>query len=155
VSLHLEVNLHAIPLLTAFASPLTYYIKGQLGTVLHGLPVICDGEDMARFNPPPGQTCDAYAGQWAAQTGGYLTNPTATSMCGYCQYSNGDQYLQTLDSPYNFRWQSFGIFLGFTIFNAGMAFVLYWYFRVRGYGLGVDWVIFKVTGLFKKRQSHK
>jgi ATP-binding cassette, subfamily G (WHITE), member 2, SNQ2 len=84
--------------------------------------------------------------------GGYLTNPTATSLCGYCQISNGDEYLATLDAPYNFRWQSFGIFLGFTIFNASMTVFLCWFFfHVREYGVGVGWLMSKITGLFKKR----
>jgi ATP-binding cassette, subfamily G (WHITE), member 2, SNQ2 len=137
--------------LIPIASPLTYYVKGQLATVLHGLPVVCNVIDTTVFNPLPGQTCEAYAGEWVSQVGGYLTNPTATSLCGYCQFSNGDDYLATLDAPYNFRWQSFGIFLGFTIFNASMTFFLYWYFRVRGYELGVGWLVSKITDLFKKR----
>lgn len=131
-----------------YVNPITYYVKGQLGSVLHGEPVICGDSDTAFFNPPPNETCQSYAGAWVTQSGGYLTTPDATSNCGYCQYSNGDQYLATLNIDYNFRWQSFGIFLGFVIFNAVMSYGCYWYFRIRGYGLGLGYVTGKASAMY-------
>lgn len=59
----------------------TDYVGGFLGATLHGLPVECKPVDLAIFNPPAGQTCLAYAGEWVASTGGYLTNPNATADC--------------------------------------------------------------------------
>lgn len=131
-----------------WVNPLTHYVRGQLGTILHATPVICSGADLYRFNPPPGQTCDAYAGAWASTSGGYLDNPTDTTNCGFCQYQTGDQFSATLNSPFDFRWQSFGIFLGFVLFNIFASFALYWLFRVRGVGLGLD----KIKGLVSKKK---
>lgn len=59
----------------------TDYVGGFLGATLHGLPVECKPVDLAYFNPPSGQTCIAYAGDWVASSGGYLINPNAISDC--------------------------------------------------------------------------
>lgn len=59
----------------------TDYVGGFLGVSLHALPVECKPFDLAHFNPPSGQTCLAYAGDWVASSGGYLVNPNATSDC--------------------------------------------------------------------------
>lgn len=118
-----------------WVNPLTHYLRGQLGTTLHGITVTCDQQDFYRFDPPPGQSCGAYAGQWAQTAGGYLEDGAAMANCGYCQYRDGDVYLQGLNAPYSFRWQSFGIFLGFIIFNIGATYSLWWYFRHKGYGI--------------------
>ena len=83
----------------------TDYVGGFLGVTLHGLPVQCKPVDLAIFNPPPGQTCLAYAGEWVASSGGYLINPNASADCkcidcwatlyiiifagGFCPFSNG------------------------------------------------------------------
>ncbi|KAF7965972.1 hypothetical protein HWV62_40705 [Athelia sp. TMB] len=106
-----------------WVNPLTYYVGGFLGATLHGLEVVCTPTDLAVFDPPPGQTCGAYAGAWAAQSGGYLVDAAATAGCGYCAYSSGDQYLTTLDIRYEDRWRDFGIFLAYVVFNAFLAYV--------------------------------
>lgn len=134
-----------------YVNPIAWYVKGQIATVLHNLPVICNEEDLARFNPPPGQTCGAYAGAWAEQVQGQLINPDAMSNCGFCQYQIGDQFAETLNAHYSFRWQSFGIFLGFTVFQVFAVYACYWWFRVRGYGLGTSYV----TGLLYKLNPFK
>lgn len=141
-----------------YVNPLTYFVRGQVATLLHADPVICGEEDLYRFNPPPGQTCDVYAGAWATQAGGYLSNPMATTNCGFCQYTVGDQFAQSLSSYYSDdgqvgRWKSFGIFLGFVIFNIALSFALYWYFRVKQFGLGVAPLQRSVSKLFKKKSQ--
>lgn len=85
-----------------------WFIHGVLGSVLHNIPVQCSQQELAIFDPPPGQTCGDYAAQYLATAVGYLDNPTATSRCGYCQYSVGDDYLASIHITYGFRWQSFG-----------------------------------------------
>lgn len=133
-----------------YVNPITWYINGQVSTILHNEPVICNEEDTFRFNPPPGQSCDVYAGAWAQQSSGYLVNPSATSNCGYCQYSVGDQFAQSLSANFDFRWQSFGIFLAFCIFNVGATFALYWWFRIRGYGIGVGYTKRLLSRVFSR-----
>jgi ABC-type multidrug transport system ATPase subunit len=130
-----------------WVNPVTHYLRGQMSTILHATPVVCNEEDLFRFDPPPGQTCDAYAGAWATGAGGYLVNGAGTSGCGFCQYTIGDQFAETVNAPYDFRWQSMGIFLGFVIFNVWASFALYWLFRVRGFGLSFA----PVKKMFKRK----
>lgn len=61
--------------------------------------------------PPAGQSCAAYAGQFAQAVGGYLNNPDATDNCQFCQASVGDSFLVTLNIDYSTRWRDFGIFV--------------------------------------------
>ncbi|KZP09310.1 hypothetical protein FIBSPDRAFT_873679 [Athelia psychrophila] len=114
-----------------WVNPVTYYVGAFLGSTLHDLPIECTSSDLAFFNPPSGKTCVEYAGEWVASSGGYLANPSATSDCGFCQYSNGDQFLAGLDIRYADRWRDFGIFLAYTVFNAFLAYSLFYFFRVR------------------------
>ena len=124
-----------------YANPIAYYVRGQVAVILHGLTVDCIDEDIYRFNPPPNQTCAQYAGQYIMEAGGQLINGDAMANCGYCQYQVSDQFAQTLGADYGFRWQNYGIFLGFTVFQLVASYFSYWYFRVKGYGLGIDKLI--------------
>jgi ATP-binding cassette, subfamily G (WHITE), member 2, SNQ2 len=132
-----------------YVNPVAYYVKGQIATVLHNQPVVCGEEDLYRFNPPPNQTCSAYAGAWAQSSGGYLVNGDATSNCGFCQFTVGDQFAASVSSEYSFRWQNYGILLGFTIFEVFLAFFCYWYFSIRHYGLGTGYITGPATKLVK------
>lgn len=134
-----------------YVNPISYYVRGQVAVALHDQQVSCIEEDIYRFNPPPGQTCTQYAGAYVTTAGGQLFNGDATSNCGFCQYTTGDQFAAQLSSEYNFRWQNYGIFLGFTIAQLFAAYGSYWYFQVKGYGLGIS----KVTGLVSKAMPHK
>jgi ATP-binding cassette subfamily G (WHITE) protein 2 (SNQ2) len=86
-------------------NPSTYWIGGMLAATLDGIPIHCTPEETARFNSPPNQTCQDYAGTFAELAGGYFLNPTATSDCHYCPYSNGTQYLQTLSISADQKWR--------------------------------------------------
>ncbi|KAL8740759.1 MAG: hypothetical protein Q9190_006573, partial [Brigantiaea leucoxantha] len=81
-----------------YINPSTYWIGGVMAATLPSVPVECAEQEAARFDPPPGQSCAAYAGQFVQQAGqGYLLNPDATSNCGYCQYKDGTEYMRTLN----------------------------------------------------------
>jgi ABC-type multidrug transport system permease subunit len=51
-------------------SPFHYLLEGFLTAVTHDVPAICDTNELARFSPPPDQTCASYADQFIAQAGG-------------------------------------------------------------------------------------
>lgn len=88
-----------------------------------GLPVTCQSEEFSRFNPPSGQTCLEWAGDFIRAAGGYLDNPSDSSDCRYCQYAvsrrgllfatreltsgnqNGDDYYTPLNIDYSNRWR--------------------------------------------------
>ncbi len=79
------------------------------------MPIVCTPEETTRFNAPAGQTCGQYLSAFLESATGYLLNPNATSMCEYCQYSVGDDYLNTLNTSYGVRWPYFAILLTFCI----------------------------------------
>lgn len=103
------------------------------------MPVQCAQSELAIFNPPTGQTCQEYASAFLQTAVGYLDNPTATSNCGYCQYSTGDDFLATINISYGFRWQSFGILLGFVFTNYALVY-FFVYARIRGWHFGIGYI---------------
>ncbi|KAE8228542.1 hypothetical protein CF326_g6521 [Tilletia indica] len=123
-----------------YVNPITYFVRAQLSNIFHNQPVICSTEDLSMFNSPPGQSCDAYAGDWARSVGGYVVEQGA-NLCGYCQYSSGDQFSQALDADYGFKWPDWVIFLAFTVTNLALSFYLYWHFNVRGWGIGKSFLV--------------
>lgn len=73
-----------------YVTPFTYWIGGVLAAVLGGTPVICSEDELTRFESPANMTCEEYARPWLTSTTGYLSNPESTDLCGYCQFSKGD-----------------------------------------------------------------
>jgi ATP-binding cassette, subfamily G (WHITE), member 2, SNQ2 len=59
----------------------------MLSTELHGLVIRCKSDEFAVFNPPSGQTCQNWAGEFVTEFKGYIDNPNATESCRYCQYA--------------------------------------------------------------------
>lgn len=70
-----------------------------------GLSITCNPDEFSIFNPPSGQTCQQWAGDFVSSFGGYLNNANATSNCEYCQYEVGDQYYTPLNISYDNRWR--------------------------------------------------
>jgi ABC-type multidrug transport system permease subunit len=86
---------------------------------MHNLPIVCQSFEYNVFNPPSGQTCEAYAASFIQANGGYLGNPSATTACQYCQYRVGDEFYtcaaagwshgaatDRLDSPLNLSYDN-------------------------------------------------
>lgn len=55
-----------------YLTPFHYLLEGLLGLVIHDQPIVCAQKELAIFSPPPGQTCQAYAGAYATESGGYV-----------------------------------------------------------------------------------
>ena len=55
-----------------YLTPFHYLLEGLLGLVIHNEPIRCATKELAIFPPPPGQTCQQYAGAYATQSGGYV-----------------------------------------------------------------------------------
>ncbi|KAJ4360097.1 uncharacterized protein N0V89_000656 [Didymosphaeria variabile] len=117
-------------------SPFTYWIGGMCSTLLHGREVVCTSTETSRFNPPSGQTCQAYLADYLQTAPGLLQNPDATSDCRYCPLRNGDQFLAGSNIFYSERWRNFGIIWAFVLFNIFIAVLTYWAFRVAKWGEG-------------------
>ncbi|KAH7134270.1 ABC-2 type transporter-domain-containing protein [Dactylonectria macrodidyma] len=143
-----------------WVNPSTYWIGGVLAATLNNAPVRCDPQETARFDAPPNQTCKDYAGEFAQSAGGYLLNPDATSDCQYCPYSNGNQFLKTLNIEANEKWRDFGIFLAFCISNWMLVYFFIYTVRVRGWSFGLGYIfgplgklVDLVKGLFKPKKE--
>lgn len=136
-----------------YVNPSTYWISGVLAATLNNTPVRCTSSETAIFNPPPGQTCQQYAGAFVSQTPGYLLNPGATASCQYCQFSSGNDYLTSLNILADEKWRDFGIFLAFCVSNWALVYFFIYTVRVRGWSFGLGYVfggLGKVVDIVKK-----
>ncbi|EDK46748.1 conserved hypothetical protein [Lodderomyces elongisporus NRRL YB-4239] len=110
-------------------SPYTYFIQNLVSSFLHGRTIRCSDKELAFFDPPSGQTCAEFAGDFLKRAGGYLQDPNATSNCGYCQFNNADQYLSTIGVKFSYRWRNVGFFFTYIFFNIIICMALYYLFR--------------------------
>ncbi|ODH49999.1 hypothetical protein GX48_03946 [Paracoccidioides brasiliensis] len=121
-----------------YANPITWWLRGVLSATLPSTPVVCSPNELTHFNPPPGQTCTDYAGDFITSVArtGYLTNPNATTDCAYCAFSNGNEYMGTLNVHEDDKWKGFGIFLVFVVINWALVYFMIYTVRVRGWTFG-------------------
>ncbi|KAG4425656.1 hypothetical protein IFR04_001118 [Cadophora malorum] len=118
-------------------NPSTYWIGGVLAATLSDTEVQCMPQEAAYFNPPPGQTCSSYASSFVDAATGYLMNPNDTTNCGYCQFSSGVEYMQTLNIEPKDKWRYFGIFLAFCISNWALVYFFIYTVRIKGWSFGL------------------
>lgn len=116
-------------------SPFTYWTGAMAGTQVHGRKIECSASELSVFDPPSGQTCWDYLGEYAKAAGGQVLNQDATSGCQYCSMTYADQYLASTGIHYSDRFRNFGIVWAFIAFNIFMATVLYYAFRVKRWDL--------------------
>ncbi|KAH6608305.1 brefeldin a resistance [Trichoderma cornu-damae] len=102
-------------------SPFHYLLEAFFGAAIHAHPVQCSSNEFARFSPPPGQSCESYAGPYIDQAGGYVQT-ASDGQCEFCQYATGDQFGVGVNVEYGHLWRDFGIFCGFIVFNYGVVY---------------------------------
>ncbi|ODV65879.1 hypothetical protein HYPBUDRAFT_112819 [Hyphopichia burtonii NRRL Y-1933] len=112
-------------------SPYTYLIQNLISSILHDREVKCAETELAIFRPPDGKTCQEYAGDFVKKAGGYLDDPSSTTLCGYCQYKVADEYLATIGAKYSYRWRNIGFYFVYIIFDLAFVLILYWLIRYR------------------------
>lgn len=111
-------------------SPLTYLVSALLSTGLAGNPVQCSDLELLRFQPANGTTCEEYMAPYMEIAGGRLTDSMATDSCAFCPLSSTDVFLTSVNSFYNDRWENFGIFWAYIVFNIAASLAVYWLVRV-------------------------
>ncbi|KAL2148073.1 hypothetical protein VTH82DRAFT_2479 [Thermothelomyces myriococcoides] len=154
-------QLGSISLKIYYLNPSSYWVAGVLSATLAGRAVRCTPAEAAHFNPPSGQTCLEFAGDFVRQAGrGYLLNPDATSDCAYCPYVDGTEYLESIGISPDTKWRNFGIFLVFCVTNWMLVYFFIYTVRIKGWTFGfgplfrmIDKVVGAVKGLFKSRKS--
>jgi hypothetical protein len=67
---------------------------GMITSAVSRTAIVCADNELLRFEPTDGQTCEAYMAPYISQAGGYLIDPAAGAACEYCTLSTTDQFLQ-------------------------------------------------------------
>ncbi|KAI5475511.1 putative ABC transporter superfamily membrane protein Pdr11p [Pseudohyphozyma bogoriensis] len=115
----------------SWLSPLRWIYEALMASEISPLVITCAEDELTRFNIPSGETCASYAAAFMETAVGYLSNPDATSNCGYCQYSTGADYMATFGYHSNHAWRGWGIFLVFFLSNFFVIYGATWWLRVR------------------------
>ncbi|PCG93662.1 CDR ABC transporter [Penicillium occitanis (nom. inval.)] len=127
-----------------YVNPITWWIRGTLSAVLPAVTVECASQEVTYFTPPDGQSCVSYAGNWVSNIAGtgYLLPETngGGGECGYCMYSNGSEYMHTLNVHDDDKWHCFGIFLAFVVINWVLVYFFIYTVRIRGWSFGMGWL---------------
>ncbi|KZT54856.1 hypothetical protein CALCODRAFT_437933 [Calocera cornea HHB12733] len=97
--------------------PFTRLVSSLISNELHNLPVVCREQEFYIFQPPSGQNCLEWAGDFINEVGGYLANGNATSNCQYCQYKLGQEFYTPLNIDYSTRERDLWIVFCFFIAN--------------------------------------
>ena len=98
-------------------SPYTYFVDTFVSLLLHDRKVTCSNMELVPGQPLMGQTCGEFMEAYIDEFGGYLKNPNTMTVCGYCTYSVGDDFLKSEGMSYNHRWRNFGIECAYVAFN--------------------------------------
>ncbi|KNC96342.1 uncharacterized protein SPPG_08243 [Spizellomyces punctatus DAOM BR117] len=110
--------------------PYHYLLEGFVVNVLHDVPVQCTDEDFIRFSAPPNTTCYDYTKEFfSIGAPGYIANPNSTTTCDYCQFADGNQYIDVYDWDFGNRWRNLGIFICYWIFNIVVTVFFTYLFR--------------------------
>ncbi|KYQ91763.1 ABC transporter G family protein [Tieghemostelium lacteum] len=107
-------------------NPPRYFIEGVLTTVLKPIDVTCNYEDLVKFTAPSNSTCFEYTQDFLAQgVSGYVTTiGDSQTDCGYCIYTNAEQYYENvLNFRYENRWRNFGILCAYWGFNIALIII--------------------------------
>lgn len=106
-------------------TPFKYLLESFLALLLQGIPIRCTETELARFSPPPGQSCEGYAGPFVDQSGGYLET-LGNGQCGFCQYRDGTRYAASFNIFPSHIWRNFGVVAAYIVFNFAAVFFFTW-----------------------------
>ncbi|KAH8671687.1 ABC-2 type transporter-domain-containing protein [Xylariales sp. PMI_506] len=110
-----------------YLNPFNYLMGSLLVFDVWGTDITCADNEFAVFDTPNDTTCAEYLASYLQSTGASsnLVNPDATSNCRVCQYSDGSDYLQTLNlESYSYGWRDAGIVALFAFSSYGLVYGL-------------------------------
>ena len=90
-------------------------------------PVHCKENELTIFDPAPNQTCGDYLSvyQQGMGAGINLLNPDATASCRVCQYTEGGDYLKSMNLNAEwYGWRNAGICAIFALGFYGLVFLM-------------------------------
>ncbi|KAK1237420.1 hypothetical protein MKX08_003045 [Trichoderma sp. CBMAI-0020] len=110
-----------------YIDPFNYLMSSLLIFTSWDKPVRCRSGELAIFDPAPNQTCQEYLSVYQQGIGAAtnLLNPEDTDACRVCQYTQGGDYLQTLNlNEEYYGWRNAGIVVVFVIGIYGLVFLM-------------------------------
>lgn len=107
-----------------YLTPFRYLLSGFISVLVHNVPVVCADNEFAKFTPPPNQSCTDYVAGYIAQAGGYVVEDNG--LCKFCQYKDGDEFAAGLNIFYSTKWQDYGVFWAYCVFNFMVVFLCSW-----------------------------
>lgn len=67
--------------------------------------------------------CGTYMTEYLSTSVGYLVDPTLSSLCEFCKFSTGDDFLHTLNITYDDRLLGLGVFALYSLTNVGLIYL--------------------------------
>ncbi|KAL3241204.1 ATP-binding cassette sterol transporter AUS1 [Nakaseomyces bracarensis] len=133
-------------------SPYTYFVETFVSVLLHDRKVICNTSEMVPGQPTGGKTCGQFFAPYISEYGGWLKNPKTFTVCAYCTYDTGDDFLKQQNMSYDHIWRNYGIEWAFVAFNFFAMFAGYYLTYVKKVWPKVFKFIMKLvpTGLYSK-----
>ncbi|KAK1480397.1 multidrug resistance protein CDR1 [Colletotrichum cuscutae] len=105
--------------------PFTYLIQGMLEPVVWDVKVHCKPNELTHIPLPGNSTCGEYLADFLSSEPGYVADPGNSTMCAYCPYSTGADYMRTMninDSSYG--WRGVGITALFCVSSYALVFLM-------------------------------
>ncbi|KAI1757888.1 putative ABC multidrug transporter [Xylaria castorea] len=108
-----------------YLNPFNYLVGGLLVPVAWDTEVQCKANELTSIPLPPDTTCGDYMAEFLSQYPGYVTDAGNTTMCAYCPYSTGADYLRTLNfNERYYGWRDVGITALFCISSYALVFLM-------------------------------
>lgn len=137
-------------------SPYTYFVETFVSVLLHDRKVICNTGEMVPGQPTGGKTCGQFFEAYINEYGGWLKNPKTFTVCAYCTYDTGDDFLKQQNMSHSHIWRNYGIEWAFVCFNFFAMFAGYYLTYVKKVWPSVFKFVMKCipTSLFSKKSSN-
>ncbi|ROV97280.1 hypothetical protein VSDG_04785 [Cytospora chrysosperma] len=108
-----------------YLNPFNYLIGALVTPVTWDVEIECLKSELTTIPLPSNSTCGDYMGDFLATAAGYVVDPTSSTSCEYCAYSQGSEYLKTLNINHKYYgWRDVGITALFCISSYGLVFLM-------------------------------
>lgn len=134
-------------------SPYTYFVESFVSLLLHNREVVCDTGELVPTSPSGGQNCGQFLKPFVDEFGGKIKNPSSYTVCAYCTYKTGDDFLKQQNMSYGNRWRNFGIQCAFVLFNVTAMFLGFYLMYVGNTWRQTSKLVRRLVARTKFRQS--
>jgi ABC-type multidrug transport system permease subunit len=110
-----------------YLDPFNYLMSSLLVFNTWSTEVSCKTSELAIFNPPSNQTCGQYLSVYQQGMGAAtnLLNPDATLDCRVCQFTDGGDFLKTLNLKEEYYgWRNAAIVVIFVFSSYSLVFLM-------------------------------